>query len=109
MNTPLFSQSRSGAAVSICVDVRNTYSLASTSSPRLRRARTSALPWRTPCERDDRQGYSNFQSASTATDLENRRNREDARQWASSEAPIDRLCVGAGPAFRKERSPSSLP
>ena len=37
-----------GAAVSIWVEVRKVYSLASTSSPRPRRARTSALPWRTP-------------------------------------------------------------
>ena len=34
MKTPLFSQSRSGAAVSICVAVRKVYSPASTSSPR---------------------------------------------------------------------------
>ncbi len=34
MKTPRFSQSRAGAAVSICVAVRNVYSPASTSSPR---------------------------------------------------------------------------
>ena len=48
MKTPLFSQSSAGAAVSIWVEVRKVYSLASTSSPWARRASTSALPWRTP-------------------------------------------------------------
>jgi hypothetical protein len=43
MKTPLFSQSRSDADVSICDGVRNTYSLASTSSPRPRLARTSRM------------------------------------------------------------------
>ena len=42
------SQSSSTAAVSIWVEVRSVYSLASTSSPRPSRARTSALPCRTP-------------------------------------------------------------
>src|SRR5882762_8957508 len=48
MKTPLFSQASSRDAVSICVEVRKVYSLASTSSPRPRRSRTSGLPWRTP-------------------------------------------------------------
>ena len=41
---PLLSQSSSGAAVSIRVDVRKVYSLASTGSPRASRARTSGRP-----------------------------------------------------------------
>jgi hypothetical protein len=47
MKTPLLSQSSSGAAVSIWVEVRNVYSLGSTLSPRPSRARTSGAPWRT--------------------------------------------------------------
>src|SRR2546423_611178 len=39
MNTPLFTHSSAGAAVSIWVVVRNVYSLASTSLPRERRDR----------------------------------------------------------------------
>src|SRR5690242_8434094 len=45
---PLFSQSSVGAAVSIWVAARKVYSAGSTSSPRPRRARTAAGPWRTP-------------------------------------------------------------
>jgi len=44
MRTPLLSQSSAGAAVSIWVEVRKIYSLASTSSPRARRVSASALP-----------------------------------------------------------------
>src|SRR5260221_14757455 len=44
--TPLFSQSSSGAAASIAVEVRNVYSLGETCSPRARRASTSDGPWR---------------------------------------------------------------
>src|SRR6266511_3262986 len=43
MKTPLLSQSRSGVPVSIWVAVRKVYSLASTSSPRPSRARTSPV------------------------------------------------------------------
>jgi hypothetical protein len=42
MKTPLFNQSRCGAAVSICVVVRKVYSRASTSSPREAREHVGA-------------------------------------------------------------------
>jgi hypothetical protein len=53
----------SGAVVSIRVETRNVYPARSTSSSRARRARTSRLPWRTPCDWAERSAPASVGSA----------------------------------------------